>query len=46
MFRFNIFIEFLGDFMVLNYIYGIVMIHLLPINTFMSMDLKIKVLET
>jgi len=28
--------------MVLNYTYGIVMIHLLPVNHFLSIDLKIK----
>ncbi len=26
----------------LNYIYGIVMIHLVPVNHFLSIDLKIK----
>ncbi len=29
-----------GGFMVLKYIYGIVMIHLLPVNHFLSIDLK------
>jgi len=30
----------LGDFMVLNYIYGIIRIHVLPVRNFLSIDRK------
>ncbi len=32
---------FLGGFMVLSYIYGTLLIHLLPVNHFLSIDLKV-----
>jgi len=34
-------LQWIGNFMVLNYIYVIVMIHFLPVNHYLSTDLKI-----
>ncbi len=34
--------KFGGDFMVLNYIYAVVIIHILLVNYFLSIDLKMQ----